>query len=361
MKEIIDQFQFKGTYVSHQPWGCGHINTTYAVDFEENGGANRYILQKINHHIFTDVAGLMENIANVTNYLREKIVEEGGNPDRETLTVVPTKEGKPYYASPQGDYYRAYIFIRDAVAFETASEPGVFGKSGEAFGKFQKLLKDFPADTLHETIPNFHNTWSRYQNFLKAVEEDKSGRKGNVAAEISFVKAREADAKKLVDLIAAGRLPLRVTHNDTKLNNVMLDEATKEGVCVIDLDTVMPGLALYDFGDSIRFGANHAVEDEKDLDKVYIDLALFEEYAAGFLGAAGGSFTKEETELLAFSAKLMTFECGMRFLTDYLEGDTYFKTKYADHNLVRCRDQFKLVESMEEHMDEMNAIVEKYA
>ena len=250
------------------------------------------------------------------------------------------------------------MFVKDSISYDAVESAALFQKSGEAFGRFQHLLADFPAETLYETIPNFHNTLWRYENeFLPAVEVDKSGRAAAVQAEIQFVKDRKADTHRLSDLAAAGQLPLRVTHNDTKLNNVLFDATAGEAICVIDLDTVMPGLAHYDFGDSIRFGANTAAEDEADLSKVSLDLEYFGAYAKGFLSQAGESLTQTEIDQLAFSAQLMTFECGMRFLTDYLNGDTYFKTAYPEHNLVRARNQFALVADMERKMDQMEALI----
>ena len=290
--------------------------------------------------------------------LQEKIRAAGGDPDRETLHFIKTKDGAQYYTAPDGDYFRAYVFVKDSISYDAVESAALFQKSGEAFGRFQHLLADFPAETLYETIPNFHNTLWRYENeFLPAVEADKAGRAAAVQAEIQFVKDRKADTHRLSDLAAAGQLPLRVTHNDTKLNNVLFDATAGEAICVIDLDTVMPGLAHYDFGDSIRFGANTAAEDEADLSKVSLDLEYFGAYAKGFLSQAGESLTQTEIDQLAFSAKLMTFECGMRFLTDYLNGDTYFKTAYPEHNLVRARNQFALVADMERKMNQMEALI----
>lgn len=360
LKKIIDKFAFSGTLKNYRPHGNGHINRTYAVDFEDQGIAHCYILQRVNNCIFKDVDSLMENFANVTTFLRNKIIENGGDPERETMNIVPTKSGKNYLKDQDG-YYRAFLFVKDSAFFDAVDSAETFQKSGIAFGKFQKLLSDYPATTLNETIPNFHNTKSRYQDFLTAVEQNLSGRADTCGEEIRFVTDREAVTEKLVNMIDRGELPLRVTHNDTKLNNVLFDKDTLDCVCVIDLDTVMPGLALYDFGDSIRFGANTGAEDEKDLSKVRIDLDYFRAYTEGFLSEAGASLTDTEIDHLAFSALLMTFECGMRFLTDYLNGDTYFATAYAEHNLVRARDQFKLVADMEVHMDEMEAIVKKIA
>lgn len=361
LKEVISQFDFQGELKDYRRHGNGHINETYALDYvNEDGTFHQYILQKVNNNVFKEVDLLMENVLNVTSFLRKKIIEANGDPERETMNVIKTKDGKSYLKDDDG-YFRAYVFVSDSMFFDAVDSPEMFKKSGIAFGKFQKLLSDYPAETLNETIPNFHNTKSRYADFIKAVEDNLSGRKDTCLDEIEFVKARKAKTEKLVDMIEKGELPLRVTHNDTKLNNVLFDAITKDCVCVIDLDTVMPGLALYDFGDSIRFGANTACEDEKDLSKVSIDLDYFKAYADGFLGQAGESLTQNEIDNLAYASMLMTLECGMRFLTDYLNGDTYFGTAYPEHNLVRAKDQFKLVADMEAHMDEMNKIIAEVA
>jgi hypothetical protein len=288
-------------------------------------------------------------------------VKNGGDAKREVLTIIKTIDNNNFHIDKNGDFWRAYIFIDDATCYQIVEKPEHFYKSAKAFGKFQNQLSDFNADTLFEAIPNFHNTEKRFETFLKALDQDKFDRAQNVKPEIKFALERKADASILVNLLREHKLPLRVTHNDTKLNNVMIDNITGEGICVIDLDTVMPGLSLYDFGDSIRFGANPALEDEKDLSKVFMDLDLFELYSKGFLEEAGKSLTPTEIEYLSFSAKIMTLECGIRFLTDYLNGDTYFKIHREGHNLDRCRTQFKLVSDMEDKMDQMNDIVKKYS
>lgn len=357
IKKVISQFDYKGEFVSVKEFGSGHINRTFIVTFDKNGESQKYILQKLNADVFKNINELMENVFAVTSFLRDVIKQNGGDPDRETLHFIKTKDGKKYYADGKS-YYRSYIFVKDSISYNSVDNAELFKSSGVAFGRFQKLLAVFEADSLFETIPNFHNTIWRYENeFLPAIENNISGRLDSCIDEIEFVKARKSDAGVLVDLINNGSLPLRVTHNDTKLNNVMFDEKTNECVCVIDLDTVMPGLALYDFGDSIRFGTNTAAEDEADLDKVSINIDYFKAYAEGFLSEAGASLNQCELDNLAFASKLMTFECGMRFLTDYLNGDTYFKTSYPEHNLVRARNQFKLVADMEKHMDEMEQII----
>lgn len=359
LEKIFENFDFKGKYVDYRTFGNGHINTTYIVRYDlPDGNVIKYIVQKVNHNVFKNVDDLMDNIFSVTSFLRDKIRDYGGDEDRETLHFITTKSGDKYYTDEEGDYYRAYVFVRNSTSYDAVDSPELFRKSGSAFGKFQRLLSDFPAETLNETIPNFHNTVWRYRNeFIPAVRNDVARRAQDVVDEIAFVTNRADDMHLLTDLASAGQLPLRVTHNDTKLNNVIFDEDTDEAICVIDLDTVMPGLAHYDFGDSIRFGANTAAEDEEDLSKVSINLDYFKAYAEGFLAEAGDSLNQYEIDNLAFSAKLMTLECGMRFLTDYLNGDTYFKTAYPEHNLVRARNQFKLVEDMEDKMSKMEKII----
>ncbi len=358
INKILNNFDFKGKLVEYKTYGSGHINTTYLITYDDCGSVCKYIVQNINPNVFKNIEKLMDNVFSVTSYLRQGIRESGGDENRETLHFIKTKDGGKFYKTNDGHYYRAYIFVEDSVCYNSVENAEVFGKSGIAFGKFQKLLADFPADTLYETIPDFHNTLKRYNTeFLPSVENNISRRKDTCLEEIEFVNARKEYCSRFVDMIEKGELPLRVTHNDTKLNNVLFDEKTNEAICVIDLDTVMPGLALYDFGDSIRFGANTAAEDEKDLSKVSVNLDYFEAYAKGFLSQAGESFNDAEIDNLAFASILMTFECGMRFLTDYLNGDTYFKTAYDNHNLVRAKDQFALVADMEKHLDEMKQII----
>lgn len=361
IEDAISGFQFPEGLSGYGPYGSGHINDTFLLNFFTKEGKRKIILQRMNSDIFTKPVEVMENILGVTSFLRDKITEDGGDPERETLNVIPSKEGKPYFVDSEGDYWRAYKFVTGATSFDKVEKPDDFYQSAVSFGNFQRQLADYPAETLHETIPGFHDTKARFQTFLKAVKEDVCGRAAGVQREIDFVLAHEDVADCFGDLQAAGELPLRVTHNDTKLNNIMIDNETGRGICVIDLDTVMPGLAMNDFGDSIRFGANTAAEDEKDLSKVSCDLELFELYAKGFIEGCGGRLTKSEIELMPMGAKVMTFECGMRFLTDYLEGDHYFKVHREGHNLDRCRTQFKLVEDMEVKWDRLNEIVEKYS
>lgn len=360
LEEIIKNFNIDGEYIGYYLSNDGHINNTFVLEFDDGlGKIKSYLLQLINTNVFKNPDELMENIVGVTEYLRKIVVDNGGDPERECLNVYFTSDGKPYYRDADGNCWRCYNFITGAHSCQSIDDPETFANAARAFGKFQCLLADYPSETLHETIPNFHNTLSRFADFEKAVSDNIAGRADSVRDEIDFVLARRNDAGVLVKLLEKGKLPLRVTHNDTKLNNVMFDNETDEGICVIDLDTVMPGLSLYDFGDSIRFGANTAAEDEKDLSKVSLSLPLYREYTAGYLSTAGQSLTPTEVEYLPFSAKLMTFECGMRFLTDYLNGDTYFRIAYDDHNLDRCRTQFRLVEDMERKMEDMKAITQE--
>lgn len=346
MDNILSQFRLDSPAISCERYGFGHINQTYLVVTQSS---RRYILQKINDRIFKDVPALMANIASVTEYLRQQ------QPDpRRVLTLVPTVDGGSYLVSE--GYWRVYDFVEGSLCLQAAETPEDFYQSAVAFGQFQQQLKDFPAATLSEVIPNFHNTVNRFRIFKETLAKDPMGRAKEVAAEIEFALNREADAATLVNLLSEGKLPLRVTHNDTKLNNVMLDDTTRTPLCVIDLDTVMPGLSAYDFGDSIRFGAATAAEDETDLSKMEMSLDLFRMYTRGFVQACPG-LTETELAMLPMGAKLMTLECGVRFLTDYLDGDHYFATHRPGHNLDRCRTQFKLVADMESKWDQMAQIV----
>lgn len=349
-KQLVMQFQVEQEVASVEPYGSGHINHTYLAQMSEG---KKYILQGINTTIFKDTDQLMENILNVTSYLHKEIERTGGDPKRETLTVVLTKDGKSYFTDEDGGKWRVYEFIEGAQTFDAVESDEDFYQSAVAFGKFQAMLANFPADTLHETIPQFHDTAKRYRDFEKAVEADVKGRAAKVEKEIAFVREHSGEVSMLHDMLAKGELPLRVTHNDTKLNNIMIDADSHKAICVIDLDTVMPGLSAHDFGDAIRFGANTAAEDEPDTSKVSLSLKLFEIYVKGFLEGCGGRLTENEIKALPMGAKMMTLECGMRFLADYLEGDVYFKTSREDHNLDRCRTQFALVADMEKKWQQM--------
>ena len=354
LRQAAAAFDFGLPTGEAERYGAGHINDTFAVWAADH--SRRWILQRINTDTFTDPAGLMENVTGVTSYLRREILARGGDPDRETLNVVPTREGKPYYTDCEGGAWRAYLFVEGTVCLQKVENERDFYTAAETFGNFQNQLAGYPAATLHETIARFHDTPNRYANFEKALAADVMGRAKDVGPEIAFIRAREADCRVLVDQLAAGVLPLRVTHNDTKLNNVLIDQATGKGICVIDLDTVMPGLSAYDFGDSIRFGANDCAEDEPDQSKVHFSLHLYEVFARGYLAAAGSAMTEAERRSLPWGAKLMTLECGIRFLTDYLEGDHYFKISRPAQNLDRARTQFTLVQGMEREFDAMTQL-----
>lgn len=354
-KETVRHFSIQGEPGEVRSWGNGHINDTFLVEADNC----RYILQRMNRTIFLKPLEVMENIMGVTSFLKEKIRKAGGDELRQTLTVIPGEDGRPAYRDSFGDYWRMYYMIEDAVCYDQVETEQDFYESAKAFGNFGRLLSDYPAETLYETIPGFHDTQARYGAFMRAVEADICGRAKDVQAEISFFRERENITGVLKALQAEGKMPLRVTHNDTKLNNIMMDKKTGKGICVIDLDTVMPGLAVYDFGDSIRFGASTGAEDEPDLSKVSLDLHLFELYTKGFLEGSRGSLTDLEIAMLPMGAKVMTYECGIRFLMDYLQGDTYFKTHRKGQNLDRCRTQMKLVADMEEKWEQMKQIVEQ--
>ncbi len=359
---LIGEFEITGEPVSFTECKNGNINKTYIVEMSSQ---RRYILQKVNENVFKKPDEVMENIISVTAFLRRKIIQRGGDPTREVLTVIPAKSGG--WATRGSDidnhnddsrgYWRVYDSIRDAVSHEIIEREGQFYNAGYAFGDFQRILDDFPAETLHETIPNFHNTPSRYADFIAAVKADRAGRVKSVAHEISFVEENKWLCPLITDGIASGAFPLRVTHNDTKLNNIMMDIETDAAVCVIDLDTVMPGSVLFDFGDAIRYGASNAAEDEADLSKVYIRPDLFEEFTRGFIDGLGGTLNEAETEALPISVAVIALELAMRFLGDYLNGDTYFTIRYPEHNLVRARTQLKLVGDILEKRELLESIV----
>ena len=360
-QSIIDKFAIEGKVLGAERYGSGHINETKYVEVENEGKIHKYILQKINKNVFKNPEQLMENYVAVTEYLRGVIKERGGDPDRETLNAIKTVDGKNCYMDEDGEYWRLILFVNDSLSYDKVERPEQFYESAVAFGNFQYLLRDYPADTLYETIVNFHNTPDRFRQLMDAVNADKCGRLSEVGAEVEFAKAREEFAGTLERAREAGKLPLKVTHNDTKLNNILFDKSTGKPLCVVDLDTIMPGYSVNDFGDSIRFGATTALEDEADLSKVNFDISLYELYVKGFIEGANGGLSEGELEMLPVGAMMMTFECGMRFLTDYLEGDTYFKISRPQHNLDRARNQFKLVSDMESKLDEMHAIVKKYS
>ena len=360
LNEVIAAYDFPETLMGAVRYGSGHINDTFCLVCQpQEGKAIRFILQGLSTAAFPRQDELMENFIGVTSHLRKKIEAAGGDVMRETLNLVYTRDGKPYYTDATGKSWRLMPYVEGTVCLQKAT-PELFEASARAFGRFQRLLADYPAHTLHESIVNFHNTEDRFAKFLAALEADKLGRAKDVQAEIQFVMDRKADCSVALTALREGKLPLRVTHNDTKLNNVLLDKKTRKSLCVLDLDTVMPGLSAYDFGDSIRFGAATAAEDEVNLSKMEMDLHLFQVYTRGFLEVAT-SLTEKEIEVLPLGAYVMTLEVATRFLKDYLEGDHYFKVAYPEHNLVRARTQIKLVADMEKKMAEMERIVAEEA
>ena len=361
LNKIVPFFRFRGVLKDAELWGTGHINDTYRLTVEQGGCELYYIIQRINHKVFPNIPEMMSNIERVTKHLRKKIEAiSGSDYSREALCVVYTLDDKPYYLDSDGNYWRAYVFVENARTVDFVSSPSQAYEAAKAFGRFQSMLQDLPGAPLYEVIPNFHNTAKRFEKFLQVLEADSLQRAALAKAEIEFVLARKDSTSLVVDLLASGKLPSRVTHNDTKINNVMLDDGDGKGICVIDLDTVMQGSMLYDFGDEVRTSTVNAAEDEKDLSKVRFSLEYFSELVRGYLESAGDFLTPEEIQLLAFSGRLITFEIGLRFLTDYLEGDVYFKVHRDGHNLDRCRTQFELVRQMEEQSAAMEAIVAKY-
>lgn len=358
LEDICHQFSFEGSFQKASPYGDGHINDTYKVTYvDQYEEPVNYILQRVNHLIFKNTVGLMENIENVTSYLCDMITEEEQLDGYEVLELVKTTDNKSFYVDSDGNYWRSYVFVEDATGYTFATDKGMLYEAGKAFGQFQRMLKDYPVASLHETIKDFHHTERRFETFEKVLKEDPHKRSEYCRKEIDFVLARKGIASTIVDALGNGEIPYRVTHNDTKLNNVLLDDKTGSGRCVIDLDTVMPGSALYDFGDAIRSCGSTAAEDEEDLSLLKLDIERYEAYTSGFLKTIGTSLTEREFELLPVSAILMTLECGVRFLTDYLDGDNYFKVHKDKHNLIRAKNQFKFVMEMEKNIDSMQEIV----
>ena len=354
IKEIVSHFNIKYECQDFEKNTTGHINESYLIKINSSDHPG-YFLQWINNNIFKNVEGLMDNICAVTNHLAAKLKE---NKDLafKVLEVIPCNNGKNYYLDPDGQYWRLYTFIEDAHGYDVVKNAEIAYKGGKAFGLFMSLLADLPADNLTDTIPDFHNLEKRLATFNASVVTDKANRVNEVAREIEFVKTRTAQMMSIPALIKSGQLPMRITHNDTKFNNILFD-SSDQALCIVDLDTVMPGSILFDFGDSIRTGANMAVEDEKDLSKVDINLTIYEAYTHGFLKRTFSTLTETEINNLAFSARFMTFIIGLRFLTDFIDGDTYFRTSYPEHNLVRAKVQFRLVEAMEKNAEKMQAIV----
>jgi aminoglycoside phosphotransferase (APT) family kinase protein len=362
LESIATHFCTEGAFVSAEACGSGHINDTYVMTCNWGGERVRYLLQRINHQVFQDPVGVMGNISRVTAHIQTVLQEQGvSDVERRCLRLVPTWEDKPVYRDESGSYWRTYLFIEGATSHDVVKTEEQAYEAAKAFGEFQKYLLDLPGQRLIETIPDFHNTPKRYAQFERALATNERGRAAKARAEIEFACRHRATADALLRLHHEGKIPERITHNDTKLNNVLLDEATNEGLCVIDLDTVMPGLGLYDIGDLVRSCTSPAKEDEQDLSQVVMQMPMFKALVRGYLVATRSFLTQAELDHLAFSGKLIALETGLRFLTDYLMGDVYFKTQHEAHNLERCRVQFGLVESIEAQQEAMNQLVKKLA
>jgi len=355
VEAVFGQFEIEGDFIGSRRLGSGHINDTFAISTKRGGHPKRYVIQRINHVVFKNPVTLMDNIRRVTEHQQAKL---NGHHDaaRHSLALLPTLDGGIYHQDGHDNFWRCYHFIEKAHTYDVTETAEQAFQAARTYGQFQKDLADIPGERLHETIPGFHDTPMRFKKLQRAIELDACNRALMVKKEIEFALAHEAITTKLLALAASGDIPERVTHNDTKLNNVMLDDTTGQGICVIDLDTVMTGLALYDFGDLVRSCTNPAAEDERDLSKVSMQMHMYKALVKGYLSTAGDFLTATEKSQLAFSGKLITFETGLRFLTDYLEGDIYFKTHRQAHNLDRCRTQFKLVESIEDQESAMNKI-----
>ena len=360
-KIVFSHFAAHGDFVDAAPYGSGHINDTIAVNASLSGTPVRYLLQRLNHHVFKKPIELMENVERVLRHQQAKLKEQD-HPEasRNAMTLVYNNDGKSYYQDEETYVWRCYLFVENAQGYDIIETEEQATEAAKAFGNFQKLLADLPGERLHETIPNFHNTPARLARLEEVIALDPQGRAASVKAELDFIFDRKEDTEKLLKLNAEGLIPERITHNDTKLNNVLLDDKTQEGICVIDLDTTMPGLGLYDFGDLIRTSTSPAAEDEKDVSKVKMQMNMFEALVKGYVGATKEVLTPTEVDNLSFGGKIITLETAIRFITDFIEGDVYFKTKYADHNLDRCRTQIALVKSIESQLDAMQAVVQKY-
>jgi len=358
VEAVSRQFQILGDFVCAEPYGTGHINDTYAATYDQGGTTVRYIHQRVNHRIFKDPVTLMESIQRVTRHIRDKLVAAGEREvSRKTLTVIPSREGLPYYRDEQGNYWRTYIFVEKGRTYDSLETPEQAYEAAKAFGQFQRMLVDLPGPRLPETIPDFHHTPKRFETFESVLAADAHNRAKSAKSAIDFALRQKPWIGTLVELQRKGEIPERITHNDTKINNVIVDDTTKKGICVIDLDTIMPGLVLYDFGDMVRTATSPTAEDETDLSKVYVRMPMFEALARGYISTAGEFLTPVEKRYLPFAGRLITFTIGLRFLTDYLAGDVYFKVHREGQNLDRARSQFKLVESIMELEEEMGRLV----
>jgi len=357
---IANQFAIEGEFVQGEEIESGHINSTYRATFETaDGGRQRYILQRINEKVFKDPVAVMRNVECVTRHINWKVLRVKKDLGGQTLNLYPGRGGRSWVIGPNGGVWRCYNSIEGCVTYDIIENTRQAYQAARAFGSFQDLVSDLPASEIEETIPDFHHTRKRFERLMRVADADPHGRAGSVGEELEFVRRREESVDVVLDLLATHAIPRRITHNDTKINNVMIDADTDEAVCVIDLDTVMPGASLYDFGDLVRTATSPAAEDERDLSKVVMQMPMFEALVDGYMDAAHEFLNEAETEHLAFSGKLITLETGMRFLTDFLEGDVYFKTHREGHNLDRCRTQFKLVAEIERQQDLMERFVGK--
>jgi Ser/Thr protein kinase RdoA (MazF antagonist) len=357
LQEISKQFQIYGEILHAETFKIGHINETYSATYDQGGMRVRYIHQKINKTVFKNPPAVMQNVMRVTTHIRRGLEDQNARDiTRRSLVVIPTRSGKSYYRNSDGEYWRTFVFVEGVQTFESVQSPEQALQAGRAFGEFQSLLVDLPGERLNETIPDFHNTRKRFTALQQALQKDHFNRAKEAKPEIQFALQREPVVDVILNAMAKRKIPERITHNDTKFNNVMLDTLTGEAKCVVDLDTVMPGCALYDFGDMVRTTTSPTLEDEQDLSQVKMQMPMFKTLAEGYLATAGRFLTKAEKSYIAFSGKLITFEIGIRFLTDYLSGDTYFRIHRPAHNLERCRTQFKLVESIERQ----EAAMQKY-
>jgi thiamine kinase-like enzyme len=358
LNEIYNRFQTEGSYFSGEAFGSGHIHDTFRIITAENE-KDDYILQKLNSRIFKDIPSLQHNIERVTVHLRNKLKQiPGADIKRECLQLIPARDGKSWIRDKDGDFWRMYVFISDHRSYNIVDSPDKAFEGGKAIGRFQAMLSDMPGEPLIETIPHFHNIEKRLETFNATVKRDPVKRVSAVQDEIKLVNERAEKMKHILRLGREGRIPVRITHNDTKFNNILLDRHDK-ALCVIDLDTVMPGYVHYDFGDAIRTATNTASEDEKDLSKITMNLDLFKAYSEGYLSETGETLNDVEKENLAFAPQLITYTIAVRFLTDYIDGDNYFKIHHEHHNIQRARAQLKLVRSMEEHYGDMQNIIKK--
>lgn len=360
IKHILPHFRFLGRYRSSRELTSGNVNNTYILEFEDGGKTLYYTLQHINTYVFRSPRGVMSNIAAITDHLKASITKEQGNAERKVLELIRTQDGDVMHNDGDGGIWRAYTFIDGALALDMVENPAQMEEVGRGFGRFQRYLVDFPADQLFETIPNFHHTTKRFYSFVRSLDEDLAGRAHEVEEEIEFMFDRRRMMGEIVRLLEKKVIPLRVTHNDTKSNNVLLDEVTGQALCVIDLDTVMPGSSLYDYGDAVRFGASAAKEDEEDLSKVSLDMEKTRAFTRGFVQETAGILSNEELRRLPLGIKVITCELAMRFLTDYLDGDLYFKVHSPSHNLVRARAQIALLKDIERREGELDQMIERY-